>query len=262
MLNKTNFMLIASIILCTSFTSCENPIGDVLLRTYSDPFDQAPVVDSFREVEKIFLSWDEDKGADEYVLLRAEDAVSPVFKEVYRGKELNYIDSISNGLNSSKMYLYRLDKRRGKVPFESEMVSYGYCSPKERDTNNNHTRENALFLGMGYAATGANLYCGKYKYKGTVVFEEDWYYVKVSARSIKTVVVTQTQPKINGTEDPLIFYLKDGYSLTNVGANFQLENQSLEDMYIPFKLQMKDFPSDKIEVVTYEVMVANEQPIN
>ena len=262
MQNKTNFILTVSIVLCTLFTSCENPIGNVLLRTYSDPFDQAPVVDSFREVEKIFISWDEDKGADEYILLRAEDAVNPVFKEVYRGKSLNFVDSLGNGLNRSTMYLYRLDKKRGKVSFESENVGYGYCSPKERDGYDNNSKDNPLFLEMGCAYERMNLYCGKYKYKGHLAFETDWYYIKVSGNSVKNIVVKQTQPVPNGASDPVIFYSENSYSLTNVGQNFQITNQSLEDKYIPFRLQMKDFPDNRIEVVTYEIRIANEMPMN
>ncbi|MBP5402933.1 MAG: hypothetical protein J6Y36_07240 [Treponema sp.] len=243
-------LFILSCMICTLCTSCENPIGDVMLRTYRDPFDAAPVVDSMRDEEKIYISWDKDEACDEYILLRAEDSVTPRFDEIYRGTDLSFIDS---GLSVNKKYLYRLDKVRGKVHFISEKKGYGFCSPKRRDVFDNHTKQNALFLNP--CVSNLNIYIAIFS-DGHVMYEEDWFYIRVPARSVSTIVVSQKDPITN---IPLIDYLVEANQFQNVDQSFAITNDKMIDQFIPFKLRVNSTPSAP-DIVTYNIGVTDTKP--
>ncbi|MCR5386864.1 MAG: hypothetical protein K6E69_07060 [Treponema sp.] len=252
MLNKTNFMLIASIILCTFFTSCENPIGDVLLRTYSDPFDQAPVVDSFSVEKKIFINWDKDEGADEYILMRAEDADNPQFTEVYRGVSLAYTDE---NLNPSTRYLYSLDKKRGKTNFISKKRGYGYCASRRNDAYKNNTEKTAIELLAD--RTNMVLYFGKFC-DGTIIKEDDFFYVNIPPGRQAELVLTQLNPTpdtgkfIQLTDNglPASTFSARSYILKNTGTEW-------EKRPIMLSLDPNCITTHGIYMVTYNIELAN-----
>lgn len=247
---KKLFVILYVCMTVVLYTSCKNPVGDVMLRTYADPFDQAPVVDSMRDEEKIYISWDKDEACDEYILLRTADSVNPRFDEVYRGTDLGYLDS---GLNVNGKYLYRLDKVRGKKTFISEKKGYGFCSPKRRDVYDNHTKQTALFLNP--SVSNLNIYIAIFS-DGYVMYEEDWFYIRVPARSISTIVVNQTEPI---TTTPLIDYLVEANQFQNVDQSFAITNDKMVDQFIPFKLRVNSTPS-KPDVVTYSIGVTDTKP--
>ena len=71
-------LILLSVIFCLS--SCNADVFyDELFRTTSDPFDDAPVTESLTREHTIYLSWNEDKGTDNYRLMRAIDNNTLVF---------------------------------------------------------------------------------------------------------------------------------------------------------------------------------------
>lgn len=252
MLNKTNFMLIASIILCTLFLSCENPIADVLLRTYSDPFDQAPVVDSFSERKKIFISWDKDEGADDYILMRAEDSFNPQFEEIYRGRQLNYKDE---KINEGTRYLYRLDKIRGKRPFISEKKGYGYCASRINDTLKNNFKKDAVEILSD--RTNMVLYYGKFC-DGTEIFEEDYFYVNIPPQMQAEIVLTQQNP--SSSSGRFIEYVDDGCPAVPFppqAVKFRNSDTVWQKRIFSLSLDKNCMPSEGVYMVTYDIALAH-----
>ena len=106
------FILIVGLSIVVS--SCSNFIASELFRTYDDPSDVTPNVDSFREEGVIYIDWQEDKAADSYVLLRAEDGRNLRYEEVYCGNGFSYVD---RDCEVTKKYLYLLGKTRGQRLF-------------------------------------------------------------------------------------------------------------------------------------------------
>ena len=235
------------------FTACENPIGDVLLRTYSDPFDQAPVVDSTKEKEVIHITWDKDDGCDEYILERAEDSTTPHFFEIYRGKELSYVD---RGLNVNRKYLYRLNKKRGDMPFNSNKMSYGFCSPKARDKYDNQSDQKPFFLNPDL--NELDLYRVVFA-DGTVLFEEDYYYVRVPARSVVTIQVRQIEPQPQS--NPQIEYYIQSNQYLNVDNSFSIKNVDMVDELVTFSLRIDTQITQTVpSVISYELGVTDIKP--
>ena len=244
------------IIISSILFSCSNPIADIMLRTYDDPIDIAPNVDSFKEEYKIYLNWEKDEGCDEYILLRSDDSATPQFSEIYRGTDLGFVDT---NLNHNSRYLYRLNKRRGQRTFISKKYGRGFCSPKRRDVYDNHTKENALLL--IHTIDNLNLYRGMYS-DGTEVFEEDWFYVRVPARNKTNIKVVEVSQGSSVLTAPPISYLIEGNSYTNVGQGFDVANENMEEAYIAFKLKLTSAPSaGTLDIITYKIKIENTSPI-
>lgn len=62
------------------FMSCSNGFYEIISRTTSDPFDDAPAVNSFDAINKITLQWQQDDGADTYILMRAVNDTTLTYK--------------------------------------------------------------------------------------------------------------------------------------------------------------------------------------
>lgn len=249
-------LLLLSLFVVTLF-SCSNDFADIMLRTYSDPFDEAPIIDSYREEYTIFVEWNEDKAADEYILLRAEDSYNGYyFTEIYRGSCLKFTD---RNLEPCKSYVYKLDKVRGETLFKSKKVGYGYCSPKQRDIFNNCSKENAQLL--EYPLNNMTLCCEKF-YGTLPYYEEDWYKVRVPARSRATIDVIQTDPKPSDNSKQIEYCIR-GNSYQNVNTNFFLDNESLVEDYLYFKLRV-DASEMSVGVLnlTYTIKLVNIAPID
>ena len=248
-------IVILTMVLC----SCDNNFADIMLRTYDDPVDEAPVVDSYREEETIYVGWNKDEGADEYILLRAlDDSTYLSFSEIYRGNALLYKDT---NLNVENRYLYKLYKVRGNQVFKSNKIGYGYVSRKRRDNLNNHTKENAAWL--QYSIDNLTVYHEKY-YNGYVNYEEDYFKVRVPARSIAYIMVEQIDPMpSSGATRKSIEWLIDSQPYDNVGERFSLRNESMDEKFIYFRIRAES-PTGLANVnnITYKIKIVNITPIN
>ncbi|MBP5402881.1 MAG: hypothetical protein J6Y36_06970 [Treponema sp.] len=241
--------------------SCENFVSDIVLRTYNDPLDVAPYVDSYRVENKIFISWDEDPGCDEYILERSVDYSSlisnPVFVEVYRGKNLEYVDSA--GLSTGTRYLYRLNKKRGGKSFTSKKVGYGVCSAKRRDIYDNHDETTAMNLEYEYdtmTVATANYY------DGNTERETDWYYLEIPPRRICEIVITETKDNGTATNASRLNYLILGdQEKTYTDSHIKITNELFEKKIVKFQISASYDPVGNI-VVTYNIKLNTTSAIN
>lgn len=252
---KKSFILIAgvSLIIC----SCSNFIASELLRTYDDPSDVTPNVDSFREEGVLFIDWQKDEAADSYVLLRAEDSHNPIYEEIYRGKELSYVDK---ECEVTKKYLYLLGKTRGQKLFLGKKAQYGYCSSKRRDVYDNHKMEMAKRL--EYELNELNTYYGLFS-DGHKFLEEDWFEVKIPARCYVIVDCDQIDPKPTVGESSLnLEFLQLTNQYLSTSKDIKIENVSFEEKIIPFCVRVKQQNMiSGIMHVTYGLKIIEIKPL-
>jgi len=109
------------------FTGCEMSILNERL-TRPAPFNDVVEAVEMRSIQAVNLKWKEDKGADDYILMRSvfEENGFEEFLPIYRGSELAYID---RDLEIAVTYAYRLDKTRGSTILEGNTYAY-YSRPR------------------------------------------------------------------------------------------------------------------------------------
>jgi len=212
---------------------CDTEIYEVLSRSKQDPFTEAPVVTSFIEENAIYISWTEDKMADTYILERAEDNASALlFKEIYSGKEVSYID---REIVDEKLYLYRLHKQRGsKIGWVSGAV-LGVGSAIRMDEHEpNNKEEDATWIGPMRIS---NIYYYK-AHDGQVVSDEDWYYVTVPSYTKATLIVEDYQVGSAGAATHFKIIIKGGGPAAQVTNNsgIDLINPDSAEKRIYFKI--------------------------
>ena len=212
---------------------CDTSIHEVLGRGKSDPFVEAPTVISFVKEHTIHVSWTEDKMADLYILERAEDSATDLlFKEIYRGKELSYIDT---DVEEEKLYLYRLYKQRGnKSGWVSNAVLGVGSSVRMDEHEPNDREEDATWIGPMRIS---NLFYYKARC-GQVVSDEDWYYVKVPSYTIATIVLEDYQVAAAGIATHFKMIIKGRGPAMQVTNNVGIDliNPDNEEKKIYFKI--------------------------
>jgi hypothetical protein len=151
------------------------------------PFDEAPVVDSFRSDKTIKISWNTDIGADIYKLERRENNFSGwlSWESIYQGTALTYIDTTAYFENYAyTRYEYRLTKIRNGIEYVPQYdTTLAVAVETEKDLcEPNDDYLNATLLNISITN---NIYC--FKFTGDRVLEDrDWY--KVSVPAGKTAV--------------------------------------------------------------------------
>jgi len=181
---------------------CSEGLLAELDRLAEDPSPSTPSVESFATELSISVTWPSDPAADEYVLERADDSVTPVYAQVYRGDATFYTDT--NCVDQGR-YLYRLATVKGQKSFGPSAPALGVGSATCRDAlegNDSETRATALDYDRS-----ANLYFYR-SFTGAVVQDVDWYSVVVPPRRQANIVITQINPAPGGLTTALVFYLK------------------------------------------------------
>ena len=97
-------------------------------KTRPDPFPGVITAQKWNNGKSAFLTWQEDPGADEYRVMRAErDGIALRFAEREDGEDGFYIQGANSALDSvlddGKGYFYRLDKKRDGVWVEGLTVT-------------------------------------------------------------------------------------------------------------------------------------------
>ncbi len=199
------------------FFSCSAGLLGDLGRVAADPVVQEPSVVSFEKEGTIEIRWSTDPGADEYILFKAEDALSPVYRVFYRGKELTVTDTDTH---SGKRYLYRLTKARGEKLFGPSNDALGVDSGVVQDTlEPNNTKETASTLLYDLQS---NLYYYR-SYGGEELMDLDWYSVTIPPRRTGYIVVTQKD--LTGTDSWMMYALEGNVPAAVVsGQAIQIKN--------------------------------------
>ncbi len=215
------------IVLSFFMISCsEGPLGN-MLRVSSDPCISVPSVVSFEIEEQIKISWNEDPGADEYILYKAPDQAVLVYEMLYRGTSLSVVDSNAAG---GDRYLYTLGKIRGSKLFGPSDTVLGIGSMViNDDLEGNNTKGQASKLDLRY---DANIYYYK-SYSGSELKDVDWYYVIVPPRKQANIIVTYDQTGGIG----LYFYL-EGHVVISItsGDSLSVTNNTDKERYFYFQI--------------------------
>ncbi len=208
---RKRFITAAAVTVCF-IVSCGGGMLPDLKRVLEDPVVESPFVDSFAEEGVIKISWSKDYGADEYVLLRAEDTALPAYEAVFRGVRLCYDDS---EVVTGRRYLYALSKIRGEKIFgPSEAVLGAESGIVLDEYEDNGTKEKATLLEWDIQS---NLYY--YQSYGEEKTEDyDWYRVEVPPRRKAVIVVTQSGISSGGSSW-ITFYLEGNNPFTVTSGN-------------------------------------------
>ncbi len=217
------------------FMSCyNNAFDEILFRTTEDPFDEAPAADSMKEEHKVFLSWTEDAACDEYILMRASDSLILDFKEVYSGTGNSFVDTDTE---ENALYIYRLDKIRGKKRFTGKSYGYGWWSDCRRDACEPNDEESES-VWLKYQKD-CNLAFVRYSDGKTAYRDTDWFYVYIPAQRCAEIAIFQEGCDDRTETDLEIIVLgKNSHTLIH-GDAVQIQNETYEDGYYYFKIQPK-----------------------
>jgi len=224
--------LINVLILLFILSGCENEMYKMLHRTADDPVIVRPNVESFVESNTIFINWEFDEGADEYILERALDTPDNlVFIIIYKGKALEYAD---RGLEDGARFIYRLSKRRGKVTFGPSKEALGVSSLVIRDIYRNDTMEQALKLeSTDYIA---NIFYYR-SYNGLELIDEDWYFIDIPPMRQASVVVRDYEANEPDSLTHFLYYehARESYVVRQL-RDFWIVNTELETKRCYFKI--------------------------
>ena len=235
---KKDYTIGIAVTLCAFFFGgCRNALSDILLRTTDDPFQDVALAESFKKTNTIYLSWKEDEGADEFVLMRSDDIATPIFSVVYRGTETAYTDSFTSMMVTNDRFLYRLDKIRGSELFYGKKYTYAVRSGSLLSDayESNDTKETATYLEGDCIAT---MPCYKFTDETRLV-DEDWYYVRVPP--CRTAFVSLVETSITPATEKLTHfrYLIDNSGIDAAIGNttaFGIENTGYETRILRFKV--------------------------
>lgn len=216
---KRNTVISGAVMVMLLFSSCSDSLLGDLGRVNTDPVVKEPSVVSFEKEGTIGIRWNKDPGADEYILFKAEDALSPVYQVLYRGKELTAVDTDTH---SGKRYLYRLTKARGEKLFGPSDAALGVDSGVVQDAlEPNNTKETASTLLYDLQS---NLYYYR-SYGGEELKDLDWYSVAIPPRRTGYIVVTQKD--LTGTDSWMMYALEGNVPEPVVsGQAVQIKNYS------------------------------------
>ena len=227
------FLTAAVFALC----SCSPGIYETLHRTTEDPKVVPPLAESYAESNTVFLSWDYDEGADEYILERAEDhPYAPQFTVAYRGGALSYAD---RNLEEGVRYVYRLSKTRGSRVFGPSAEVLGVSSVETRDSRGNNDMKTALRLySMDYISS---IYYNR-SYGGLEITEEDWFYVDIPPLRKAWIMINDFQAGAANTATYFEYYVFERESGPVIHLNdFAILNNELETA----RYYLKIYPAKK-----------------
>ncbi|GHV07425.1 hypothetical protein FACS189485_17760 [Spirochaetia bacterium] len=212
------------------------------------PYDEAPRAESFNANGFITLFWDNDPGADEYILERRQDFPSGsggvrIISLPNNGKDLTYVDrdvTAGPSLGQIGRYEYRLVKVRNGTQFRPDITTLAAAVTVEKEiTEPNDHVEQAVLLG-GNDIT-ANLYYFRFD-DGRKIEDVDWYKVWIPAHGRATIQINYAQGTIDsGSFDLVPRYGALGHPIVHGNPNDNaVVNPYSTDQYISFAIRPND----------------------
>ncbi|MCK4542792.1 MAG: hypothetical protein KAU17_11215 [Spirochaetales bacterium] len=226
-LKKTAF-----IILTVFLASCGDGLFFDMDRVNRDPVVSEPIARSFIDEYKIYLTWDEDEAADEYVLYRAEDTAFSTYSIVYQGTDTAFTDS---DCGDEKRYLYTLGKIKGQQLFGPSEPVLGVGSSVCRDEHEENDCKNLAVPLLGGLTANIFYYQDS---QGNSIEDIDWYSITIPPHMRANILIVQTSfigdPSQNS---PMVFYLEgsDPYPIVSDATN-PVENLSNEEKTYLFRV--------------------------
>jgi hypothetical protein len=193
------------------FLSCGDGLLVDMTRIADDPVITKVQARSFIDENIIYLDWEEDPAADEYILYKAEDEIVLSYQVIYQGTDTTFVD---NDCSDENRYLYTLAKLRGQKLFGPSDPVLGVGSSVCRDElEENNSKDQATTLTWDLVA---NIYFYR-DWLDNELEDLDWYCVTIPPRRIAYIVVTQAG-QATGDVTRMMFYL-EGSSPTPVYNN-------------------------------------------
>ncbi len=218
------------VIVFCALAGCDGLL-DQMGRVLADPNPKAPLAASFVSENRIDLSWDTDAAAEQYILEKAPDALSPTYSVVYQGTGTSFTDT---DCTDQARFLYRLSMARGERVFGPSQPVMGVGSAACRDElEPNDAEASATPLEFDRMA---NLYFYR-SYAGLSLQDWDWYWVSVPPRRKANIVITQSG-LAGGTLNTFMYFSLKG-TLPAVIVNNQaipVVNSSYETKVFRFKI--------------------------
>lgn len=215
----------------TVLSSCSSDWDGMFFKSTEDPFYDIALISCFEKEKEIRVSWREDEGADEYVLMRSEDSSNLNFKEIYRGNALYYEDKDGE---EWKRYLYRLDKTRGNKYFKGKETAMALCSPVRGDEyEDNGSEDKAVLL---ESDRSANIY--RCVFEDGRVFEDfDWYYVEIPPHRVACLSLEDSGIAVANQTTAFCYLLPDdGVHEIKQNSEFILYNRTEEKKKVYIKI--------------------------
>jgi fibronectin type 3 domain-containing protein len=244
--------ILVPIMLSLLVLSCSVGLYDRLNTNAISPVVTEPTVKSFELEHAVQIEWDNDAGADRYLLYRDTDPAGSFTSVVYQGTETGFIDT---DISDETFYYYKLAKVRGKKEFPKSEAVLGLSGSIQRDRHeSNNTSDSTGVLGD---ITQANIFHYSDLYDNEVI-DRDWFYVSLEPRRSMLIVFDEVKNGITGealAEDELKFNIKEG-ELHNVynGVSYWLDNYSYEEKIIYFQVSVnkKTFGN---KIATYRIRI-------
>lgn len=196
--------------------SCSPGIYNEIVRPIADPEISLPSVDSFSANGIVEISWELDNLADEFILYRASDSAVLVFKEIYRGRDLTFVDT--TGVLDS-IYLYSLSKVRGDHVFEMSVPVAGLFTGNMGDSlENNNTEEESTLLNSEFIA---NLYDYQ-SIGGLEIADVDCYRIVLPGLDSVSITISQLNSGLVLGIDTSFLYTIDNSAVSVVLHNTEI----------------------------------------
>jgi len=180
---------------------CSSSLIEEMSRIIDDPVVAEPEVISFTDELVIELSWDEDPGADEYLIYKSVDSVNQ-YSLIYRGTDLIYSD---RNVANEKRYLYSLVKMRGNVDFgpSSPVLGVGSMTVEDVYEPNDDESEASPFLHN----LSANVQYYTSEDRLQILDDRDWYSIEVRPQ-MQAIFKVLVEGVPSNSETGLMFYLQ------------------------------------------------------
>lgn len=208
--------------------SCSDSLLGEMNRIIKDPVVAEPVVKSFTAELAIEVNWEEDPGADEYVLYRALDT-SGDYEILYRGTDLQYSD---NHVGSEMRYLYTLVKLRGEEIFGPSRPILGVGSMTIADDYEPNDEEESPTNFLHNLS--ANVYYYASEGKNHILEDRDWYAIEIRPQMQASFKVEVSGVSANEPTG-LMFYLQpDTPEEIKNQAELHIKNSTMEKKFFSF----------------------------
>jgi hypothetical protein len=212
------------------------PLAMDWMRTSQEPKNSILYALHFTQPRTVFLYWDQDLGADEYLLYRD---ITPHMSEpelIYQGKELEFADTLLDADNII-FYYYQMAKRRGTKIYPPSPSMMGIASDSVHDEQeNNDTQAQAKELDRSHVL--ANIFYFRDR-NGATLEDVDHYYLDV--KPMHRVVITLGIDTDRGNlraED--LYFAQEGLApqlmLAQNGVNITLHNTNYATKRIYFSI--------------------------
>lgn len=208
------------LVLVVVLSGCSGGLFADLGENIIPPVVVTPNAVPFAAEEQITLSWDEDPGADLYLLYRDDTSTPLVPTLIYVGEATSYVDT---DVVANRNYYYRLAKRRGDRIFGPSDFVYAVATDTRQEASEpNDQLTNAAQFVDGVAGTLHGFQDGL----GSRLIDQDCYRTTVPGNHRLIVRFAEATDFTSGDVD--VSLIGDGVQPIDTNGELRIENYSLQ----------------------------------